>query len=117
MSHFLDRLKFFNKPQESFSNGHGVVVDEDRTWEKAYRERWQHDKIVRSTHGVNCTGSCSWIVYVKNGLITWETQQTDDTRPRPDLTNHEQLGCSRAASSSGDVNSAQRVKEHMLRGR
>jgi nitrate reductase alpha subunit len=77
MSHFLDRLKFFNNPKETFSNGHGAVVHEDRTWENAYRQRWQHDKIVRSTHGVNCTGSCSWKVYVKNGLITWETQQTD----------------------------------------
>ena len=33
--------------------------------------------MVRSTHGVNCTGSCSWKVYVKDGIITWETQQTD----------------------------------------
>lgn len=24
-----------------------------------YRDRWSHDKVVRSTHGVNCTGSCS----------------------------------------------------------
>jgi nitrate reductase alpha subunit len=30
--------------------------EEDRGWEEAYRKRWQHDKIVRSTHGVNCTG-------------------------------------------------------------
>ena len=22
-----------------------------------YRDRWSHDKVVRSTHGVNCTGS------------------------------------------------------------
>ena len=22
-----------------------------------YRDRWAHDKVVRSTHGVNCTGS------------------------------------------------------------
>lgn len=42
-----------------------------------YRERWAHDKVVRSTHGVNCTGSCSWKVYVKDGLITWETRETD----------------------------------------
>ncbi|WP_434735465.1 hypothetical protein [Candidatus Accumulibacter necessarius] len=40
---------------------------EDRTWEDAYRNRWAHDKIVRSTHGVNCTGSCSWKIYVKGG--------------------------------------------------
>ncbi len=42
-----------------------------------YRDRWSHDKVVRSTHGVNCTGSCSWKVYVKDGIITWESQQTD----------------------------------------
>jgi nitrate reductase alpha subunit len=33
-----------------------------RGWESAYRDRWRHDKVVRSTHGVNCTGSCSWNV-------------------------------------------------------
>ena len=37
-----------------------------------YRDRWSYDKVVRSTHGVNCTGSCSWKVYVRNGIITWE---------------------------------------------
>ncbi|MDF3075533.1 MAG: nitrate reductase subunit alpha, partial [Alphaproteobacteria bacterium] len=55
MSHFLDRLNFFSKTRSTFSDGHGAVVHEDRTWENAYRQRWQHDKIVRSTHGVNCT--------------------------------------------------------------
>jgi nitrate reductase / nitrite oxidoreductase, alpha subunit len=33
-----------------------------REWETIYRRRWQYDKKVRSTHGVNCTGSCSWDV-------------------------------------------------------
>ena len=117
MSHFLDRLKFFNRPRETFSGGHGAVVHEDRTWENAYRQRWQHDKVVRSTHGVNCTGSCSWKVYVKNGLITWETQQTDYPRTRPDLPNHEPRGCPRGASYSWYVYSAQRVKYPMVRGR
>ena len=56
MSHFLDRLNYFSQPRESFAGGHGVVTGEDRTWEDAYRNRWAHDKIVRSTHGVNCTG-------------------------------------------------------------
>ncbi len=72
---------------------------------------------MRSTHGVNCTGSCSWKVYVKNGLITWETQQTDYPRTRPDLPNHEPRGCPRGASYSWYVYSAQRVKYPMIRGR
>ncbi|MFZ1891484.1 MAG: molybdopterin-dependent oxidoreductase, partial [Formosimonas sp.] len=116
MSHFLDRLNFLGKVRSTFSDGHGAVVNEDRTWENAYRSRWQHDKIVRSTHGVNCTGSCSWKVYVKNGLITWETQQTDYPRTRPDLPNHEPRGCPRGASYSWYVYSAQRVKYPMMRG-
>ena len=82
MSHFLDRLTYFNSPRESFSGEHGVTTGEDRTWEDAYRNRWAHDKIVRSTHGVNCTGSCSWKIYVKGGIVTWETQQTDYPRTR-----------------------------------
>ena len=116
MSHFLDRLNFLGKVKSTFSDGHGAVVDEDRKWENAYRSRWQHDKVVRSTHGVNCTGSCSWKVYVKNGLITWETQQTDYPRTRPDLPNHEPRGCPRGASYSWYVYSAQRVKYPMIRG-
>src|SRR3989304_2295068 len=27
-----------------------------RGWEEFYRNRWQYDKTVRSTHGNNCTG-------------------------------------------------------------
>jgi nitrate reductase alpha subunit len=57
------------------------VYNTNRDWEDSYRQRWQFDKIVRSTHGVNCTGSCSWKIYVKNGLVTWETQQTDYPAP------------------------------------
>ncbi|OJX28894.1 MAG: nitrate reductase subunit alpha [Burkholderiales bacterium 68-12] len=117
MSHFLDRLSYFNQPQEPFSGGHGRTTGEDRTWEDAYRDRWAHDKIVRSTHGVNCTGSCSWKVYVKGGIVTWETQQTDYPRTRPDLPNHEPRGCARGASYSWYLYSANRVKYPMVRGR
>ncbi|MCX7101052.1 MAG: molybdopterin-dependent oxidoreductase, partial [Methylobacter sp.] len=117
MSHFLDRLLFFKKKVDTFSGNHGVVTNEDRSWENSYRSRWQHDKIVRSTHGVNCTGSCSWKIYVKNGLVTWETQQTDYPRTRPDLPNHEPRGCPRGASYSWYLYSANRLKFPMIRGR
>ncbi len=117
MSHFLDRLKYFSNPKESFSGEHGVTTGEDRTWENAYRDRWAHDKIARSTHGVNCTGSCSWKVYVKGGIVTWETQQTDYPRTRPDLPNHEPRGCARGASYSWYLYSANRLKYPLVRGR
>ncbi len=117
MSYFIDRISYFAQNREKFSNGHGVTTEENRAWEKAYRDRWSHDKIVRSTHGVNCTGSCSWKIYVKNGLITWETQQTDYPRTRPDLPNHEPRGCSRGASYSWYIYSANRLKYPMVRKR
>ena len=116
MSHFLDRLKFF-KAQDSFSNGHGVVTNEDRSWEDAYRNRWRHDKVVRSTHGVNCTGGCSWKIFVKNGLVAFEMQQTDYPRTRDDLPNHEPRGCQRGASYSWYLYSPHRIKHPMIRAR
>lgn len=115
MSYFIDRISYFVQNREQFSDGHGVTTEENRAWESAYRDRWAHDKIVRSTHGVNCTGSCSWKIYVKNGLITWETQQTDYPRTRPDLPNHEPRGCARGASYSWYIYSANRLKYPMVR--
>ncbi len=117
MSHFLDRLKFFNRTQEAFSKGHGIVTNEDRQWEDAYRNRWRFDKVVRSTHGVNCTGGCSWKIHVKNGLVAFEMQQTDYPRTRPDMPNHEPRGCQRGASFSWYLYSPHRIKHPLVRGR
>ncbi len=117
MSYILDRLTFFRHAKQDFADGHGVTTNQSRAWEDGYRKRWQHDKVVRSTHGVNCTGSCSWKIYVKNGIITWETQQTDYPRTRPGLPNHEPRGCPRGASYSWYLYSAQRLKYPMVRSR
>ena len=117
MSHFLERLTYLKRRREEFADGHGELRDEDRLWEEGYRQRWQHDKIARSTHGVNCTGSCSWKIYVKSGIVTWETQQTDYPRTRPGMPNHEPRGCSRGASYSWYLYSASRIKYPMVRGR
>ncbi len=117
MSKFLDRFRYFKQLAEPFADGHGQTLNTNRDWEDGYRSRWQHDKIVRSTHGVNCTGSCSWKIYVKNGLVTWETQQTDYPRTRPDLPNHEPRGCPRGASYSWYLYSANRLKFPLMRKR
>jgi nitrate reductase / nitrite oxidoreductase, alpha subunit len=86
------------------------------TWEEIYRNRWQHDKIVRSTHGVNCTGSCSWQVYVKDGIVSWEMQALDYPRISPDLPPHEPRGCQRGISYSWYLYSPLRVKYPYMRG-
>ena len=66
------------------ADSHSVTRTGGRQGDVFYRDRWSHDKVVRSTHGVNCTGSCSWKVYVKDGIITWESQQTDYPSVGPD---------------------------------
>jgi len=81
-----------------------------------YRDRWSHDRVVRSTHGVNCTGSCSWDVYVKDGIITWETQATDYPSVGPDRPEYEPRGCPRGAAFSWYTYSPTRVRYPYARG-
>src|SRR5579875_2246296 len=87
-----------------------------RQAEEFYRERWRHDKVVRSTHGVNCTGSCSWRVFVKDGIITWETQAVDYPSIGPDSPEYEPRGCPRGASFSWYTYSPARVRYPYVRG-
>lgn len=87
-----------------------------RDWESVYRNRWGHDKVVRSTHGVNCTGSCSWKIHVKDGIITWETQQTDYPSTGDNFPEYEPRGCPRGASFSWYTYSPTRVKYPYVRG-
>ncbi len=94
-----------------------IVNPKTRQWEEFYRNRWQHDKIIRSTHGVNCTGGCSWGVYVKDGVITWEMQQTDYPRLEESLPPYEPRGCQRGISASWYIYSPIRVRYPYMRGK
>ena len=80
-----------------------------------YRDRWSYDKVVRSTHGVNCTGSCSWKVYVKDDIITWEAQQTDYPSVGPDRPEYEPRGCPRGAAFSWYTYSPTRIRYPYVR--
>ena len=86
-----------------------------RGWEEFYRNRWQHDKIVRSTHGVNCTGGCTWQIYVKDGIVTWETQQLDYPLLEDSLPPYEPRGCQRGISYSWYLYSPLRIKYPLIR--
>ncbi|WKT35824.1 MULTISPECIES: nitrate reductase subunit alpha [Bacillus amyloliquefaciens group] len=115
MSPLLRRLNYFS-PIEHHSNKHSQTTSEDRDWENVYRNRWQYDKVVRSTHGVNCTGSCSWNIYVKNGIVTWEGQNLNYPSTGPDMPDFEPRGCPRGASFSWYIYSPLRVKYPYVRG-
>ncbi|MCK4977440.1 MAG: molybdopterin-dependent oxidoreductase, partial [Anaerolineales bacterium] len=88
----------------------------ERKWEEFYRNRFQHDRRVRTTHGVNCTGSCSWEVFVKDGIVTWELQATDYPQLEAGLPPYEPRGCQRGISFSWYLYSPIRVKYPYARG-
>ncbi|MEV6770379.1 nitrate reductase subunit alpha [Nocardia sp. NPDC051030] len=107
--------KYFNRGEvsEDLRTLHQVG---GRDADDFYRDRWAHDKVVRSTHGVNCTGSCSWKIYVKDGVITWESQQTDYPSVGADKPEYEPRGCPRGASFSWYTYSPARIRYPYVRG-
>lgn len=93
-----------------------IEAPTERKWEEFYRNRFAHDKRVRTTHGVNCTGSCSWEVFVKDGIVTWELQATDYPAIDPNLPDITPRGCQRGVSYSWYLYSPIRVKYPYGRG-
>src|SRR4249919_3405253 len=108
--------RFFRRDSETSADLRRVERTGGREGDAFYRDRWSHDKVVRSTHGVNCTGSCSWKVYVKDGIITWESQQTDYPSVGPDSPEYEPRGCPRGAAFSWYTYSPTRVRFPYARG-
>jgi nitrate reductase alpha subunit len=93
-----------------------IISPQTRKWEEFYRNRWQYDKVVRSTHGVNCTGGCSWNIHVKDGIVVWETQALDYPLLEKSLPPYEPRGCQRGISYSWYLYSPIRVKYPLMRG-
>ena len=106
--------KIFTRKAAISQDNREVHTTADATATRSPQPR-AHDKVVRSTHGVNCTGSCSWNVYVKDGLITWESQATDYPSAGPDMPEYEPRGCPRGASFSWYTYSPTRVRYPYVR--
>ena len=104
------------KTRDAISWIRDEVDPQRRSWEEFYRNRWQHDKIVRSTHGVNCTGGCTWQIHVKDGIVTWEMQGLDYPLLESGLPPYEPRGCQRGISYSWYLYSPLRVKYPYVRG-
>ncbi len=86
-----------------------------RGWEDLYRKQWTWDKVVRSTHSANCTGSCSWNVYVRNGVMIREEQAADYPRISADLPDYNPRGCQKGACFTEYVYGPQRLRSPLIR--
>lgn len=81
-----------------------------RGWEDLYRREWRWDKVVRTTHSVNCTGSCGWNVQVRDGIAIRSEQSADFPDPE-----YNPRGCQKGASYERYVYGPQRVKYPLQR--
>jgi DMSO reductase family type II enzyme molybdopterin subunit len=86
-------------------------------WRDVYRERWAWDKVVRSSHWVNCwyQAHCAWNVYVKDGLVWREEQAADYPQIRPDVPDFNPRGCQKGACFSERMYDPARVRTPLKR--
>jgi len=86
-------------------------------WRDIYRERWAWDKIVRSSHFVNCwyQAHCAWNVYVKDGVVWREEQVADYPQTNPDVPDFNPRGCQKGACFSERMYDAARIRYPLKR--
>ncbi|MER6539678.1 nitrate reductase subunit alpha [Streptomyces sp900105755] len=111
----LSAARFF-RPGTPAPGPHSVAPTGGREADALSRDRWSHDEVVRSSHGVTCTGSCRWEAYVGDGSITWETQETDHPSAGSDRPGYEFRGCPRGAAFSWYTYSPTRVRHPYVGG-
>lgn len=86
-----------------------------KRWEALYREQWKYDSYGRTTHSINCSGSCTWKVYVKNNIAFKEEQYGDYPDINPALPTYNPRGCQKGANYKEYVYGPQRVKYPLIR--
>ncbi len=86
-----------------------------RGWEALYRDQYTYDYVARSTHSMNCTGSCTWKIYVKNDIAFKEEQYADYPDIGGGLPTYNPRGCQKGANFIEYVYGAQRLKYPLIR--
>jgi DMSO reductase family type II enzyme molybdopterin subunit len=113
----LDRLAFAQAGAGSAAGSMPPPIPPYRTWEDVYRGKWTWDKVVRSSHFVNCwyQAHCAWDVFVKDGLVWREEQAADYPAVRPDTPDFNPRGCQKGACYSARMYDPTRVKYPLKR--
>ena len=86
-----------------------------RGWETLYRNQYSYDYTGRSTHSMNCTGSCTWKIYVKDSIAFKEEQYADYPPINSTLPTYNPRGCQKGANYLEYVYGPQRVKYPLIR--
>ena len=71
---------------------------EYRDWRDVWKERWTWDKVVHSSHArANCVSTCSWNVFVKQGIAWREEQNAIYEASEPGVPDFNPRGCQKGA--------------------
>lgn len=95
----------------------GQQIPKYTGWKDVYRQQWTWDKVVRSTHHLNCwyQAHCSWDVYVKDGLVYREEQAAEYPQVNPALPDYNPRGCQKGGCFSERMYDASRITHPMRR--
>ena len=73
------------------------------------RNKWTWDRVVRGSHGTNCTGNCAFNVYVRNGIVWREEQQGEYPQPVDDAPDFGPRGCQKGLRHAKYMYGPQRI--------
>jgi steroid C-25 hydroxylase alpha subunit len=93
-----------------------VDVPDYRRWEDLYRQKWTWDRIVKGTHiRTNCIAACSWNVFVKDGMVWREEQNTIYQPSNPNVPDMNPRGCQKGSCYSQLMYEPSRLKYPLRR--
>ncbi|MBI2890841.1 MAG: molybdopterin-dependent oxidoreductase [Nitrospirae bacterium] len=85
-------------------------------WRDIYGKKWSWDKIVRGTHLMaDCIAACAWDLYVRDGVVVREEQNTLYPQTNPDLPDFNPRGCQKGACYSDHMYAPSRIKYPLKR--
>ncbi len=97
----LRRRRREGRPALEIAPAGGAAPVHYSGWQEVYREKWTWDKVAKCTHTrANCISACPWNIYVKDGIVWREEQNTLFESPRPDVPDFNPRGCQKGACYS-----------------
>ncbi len=95
----------------------GTPLQDKNTSAERYRDRWSWDKVVWSSHCVDCyPGNCPMKAYVRDGQLLWEEQAGTYPTIEPGVPDMNPMGCQKGVGWAHTHKAPERIRFPMRRG-
>ncbi|MFQ5478994.1 MAG: molybdopterin-dependent oxidoreductase [Candidatus Binatia bacterium] len=86
------------------------------SWDDLYRDKWKWDKVIKGAHSViNCASACPFNLYVKDGIVLREEQNTVMDAVNDSLPDFNPRGCQKGICFSQLMYDPNRVRHPFKR--